>query len=217
MPEITALPQIHFIMRPVLIGLVFLSANLFSADTSADIFVRDDIITDPDRNRFSMCHGQGCREVKQLSLNDLEWQNISRHFSEPAQSAEQERQQIASAIAEFEQIVGRKTGTSADRAGLFSAMGTAGQLDCIDESTNTTTYLNILYRHELLKWHEPIDHITRGFFILGWPHSSGAIREVTTGENNEIREFAVDSWFEDNGRRPHIVPVSQWRWGWKPQ
>ncbi len=134
-------------------------------------------------------------------------------FSAPAQSARQERQQIALAIAEFETIIGAKTNTNQDKARLFEHMGSPGQLDCIDESTNTTVYLMILKKHGLLHWHEPMDHVTRGFFIFGWPHSSAVMREIRHPE----REYAVDSWFEDNGKPPHIIPLKLWRDGWEPQ
>jgi len=179
----------------------------------ADSFVSDKVINNPDRHNFSMCHGQGCKEVEQLSLTDNEWQRISASFYPPAQSALQERQQIALAIAEFEKIIGPKTGTDRDKARLFAYMGSPGQLDCIDESTNTTVYLMILKRHGLLRWHEPVDHVTRGFFIFGWPHSSAAMREIRHPE----REYAVDSWFEDNGQPPYIVPLELWRNGWDPE
>lgn len=195
--------------RPVtllILGLLILTNNIY-----ADIFVRDDIITSPDISHFSMCHDQGCKTVEQLSLNSVQWQKISRHFLPQATTAVLERQQIAAAIAEFEQIIGLMTDTSQDKAGLFKHMGSPGQLDCIDESTNTTTYLLILNQQDLLKWHQPIDHVNRGFFIFGWPHSSAAMRDYRGNE------FAVDSWFEDNGQRPHIIPLSQWRSGWTPE
>ncbi len=190
--------------------LFLLSASSVTADT----FVRDDIITAPDITHFSMCHNQGCKTVEQLSLNEMEWQKIRAHFLPEAETAAAERIQISSAIAEFEQIIGIKTDTAHDKAGLFDSMGSYGQLDCIDESTNTTTYLLILQKQGLLKWHEPMDHVTRGFFIFGWPHSSGAMRETLPLKSGT--EFAVDSWFEDNGERPHIIPLSLWRDGWTP-
>lgn len=201
--------------------LLALLALLISNSIKADIFVRDDIITEPDINRFSMCHAHGCKEVKQLSLKPTEWQSIKQHFLPTANSAEEERTQIANAIAEFEQIIGIKTDTSHDKAGLFESMGSYGQLDCIDESTNTTTYLLILEKQGLLKWHQPMNHVTRGFFLFGWPHSSGAMKETSSStlssKSRTETEFAVDSWFEDNGKRPHIIPLSLWRSGWTPE
>ena len=187
---------------------------LMSPPVNADIFVREDISTTPDINHFSMCHAQGCKEVEQLSLNKAEWHQIAQYFNPPADSAESERIQIANAIAKFEQIVGIKTDTSHDKAGLFEHMGSYGQLDCIDESTNTSSYLLILKKQGLLKWHEPMDHVTRGFFIFGWPHSSAAMKEIKTQQQDE---YAVDSWFEDNGKPPHIILLSKWRSGWEPE
>ena len=202
----------------VIIRLISLSLLIVSNSINADIFVREDIITTPDINRFSMCHAHGCKSVEQLSLTQPEWQKISAHFQPAAESAEAERIQIANAIAEFEQIIGVKTDTTHDKAGLFEYMGSYGQLDCIDESTNSTTYLLILEKQGLLKWHKTMDHVTRGYFIFGWPHSSAAMRENSDSENDSENgtEFAVDSWFEDNGQRPHIIPLSQWRSGWTP-
>ena len=195
-------------------GFIVIFSCLFylSQPASADTFVSDKIITNPDRTRFSMCHGQGCKIIEQLSLSDPQWQTIEHFFQPPASTPEHERQQIALAIAEFEKINGAKTGTDRDKARLFEHMGSPGQLDCIDESTNSTVYLTILKNHGLLRWHEPMDHVTRGFFIFGWPHSSAAIREI----NNKDREYAVDSWFEDNGKPPYIIPLEQWRDGWEP-
>ncbi len=201
---------IKFINLSFICLLVFLPCTVIK-HAKADIFVRDDIITAPDVTHFSMCHAHGCKEVEQLSLNKAEWQQISAHFVPQANSAQAEREQIANAIAQFEQIVGAKTDTSRDKAGLFASMGSPGQLDCIDESTNSTSYLLILDKQGLLKWHEPMDHVTRGFFIFGWPHSSAAMREKNGSE------YAVDSWFEDNGQRPHIISLSQWRSGWEPE
>lgn len=198
-----------YYLTALLVYILLLTNNLY-----ADTFVRDDIITTPDVDRFSMCHAQGCKEVEQLSLNKEEWHQIAQHFQPPAESAKAERIQIAQAIAEFEQIVGIKTDTHLDKAGLFKSMGSYGQLDCIDESTNSTSYLLILQKQGLLKWHEPMNHVTRGFFIFGWPHSSAAMREINTANRDE---YAVDSWFEDNGKAPHIILLSTWRSGWEPE
>jgi hypothetical protein len=66
-------------------------------------------------------------------------------------------------------------------------------------------YLALLPRHRV---EQPR---TRGYFILGWPHTSAVIRSLTDGDR-----YVVDSWFEDNGRPAHVVPLKQWRVGWRP-
>ena len=196
-------------LPPLAISLVMTLAILRPA--AADTFVRDDIVTDPDPAHFSVCHEHGCAEVDQIGLSPQEWRSIQQLFSRTAMSPEMERQYIARAIARFETFVGRRTGTWNDKGGDLKGLGLDGQMDCIDESTNTTTYLRILQGARLLRWHTVEDRATRGWFIRGWPHTTAVIRDTRSGEL-----YAVDSWFEDNGKPPHIVPLQQWKDGWEP-
>jgi hypothetical protein len=180
----------------------------------ADVFVRDDIITDPAPSRFSVCHGFTCALVTEARLTDAQWFAISSVFERAADTPEQEREQIALAIARFETMVGPLTGTSGDLPeNQVKGMDRAGQMDCIDESTNTTTYLRILAKAGLLSWHRVEDRITRGWFLFGWPHTTAVVRDRQSG-----RLWAVDSWFFANGQPPAIVPVDTWRQArWRPE
>jgi hypothetical protein len=186
-------------------------ALFFAGPAVADTFVRDDIVTEPDRSNFSVCHDHGCAEVDQLSLSPHEWRSLQRLFSRTSASPAQERDFIARAIAHFETLVGEHTGTWNDKAADLKGLGQRGQMDCIDESTNTTTYLRILQREKLLRWHTVEDRATRGWFITGWPHTTAVIRDKQSGET-----YAVDSWFRDNGQPPYILPLKQWKEGWDP-
>lgn len=177
----------------------------------ADTFVRDDLILDPQPERFSICLHGTCADMMVTGLTDEEWQ-IIRDLAPRLATPAEERAYIRQAIARFEQFVGARTGTAIDKAGTFGYLGEQGQLDCIDESTNTSFYLSMLQDAGLLRWHTVEDRVTRGFFIFGWPHTTAVIREQRSGEL-----YAVDSWFEDNGEPPHILPLEQWRDGWKPE
>ena len=108
-------------------------------------------------------------------------------------------------------MVGKKTGTDRDKSGTFAHLGEEGQLDCIDESINTSFYMIMMFNDGLIRSHTVEDRAHRGFFFRGWPHSSAVIRDTNTQEY-----FAVDSWFLDNGEPPHIIPLQKWRDGWKP-
>lgn len=194
------------------LSFLLLSAFLLQGNpANADIFVRDDIITEPDVGHFSVCHSHGCAELDQIGLNANEWRSIQRLFSRTAAAPSHEREMIARAIARFELIAGKRTGTWNDKGGDLKGLGLEGQLDCIDESINTTTYLRILQGAGLMRWHTVEDRATRGWFIFGWPHTTAVIRDT---RNNEL--YAVDSWFEDNGKPPHIVPLGKWKDGWEP-
>lgn len=161
---------------------------------------------------FRHCHGYGCTIKKNVSLSATDWKPVEKLFAPPPQTPEEERAAITKAIGLLERIVGEKTGTSADQAGTFRKTGN-DQLDCVDESTNTTTYLLLLKEKGWLKFHE-INAPTSRLPIIHaghWPHQTAVIRE-----NGTKKPFAVDSWFRDNGAPAEIVALERWKEGWKP-
>ena len=177
----------------------------------ADTFVRDDIVTDPTPGRFSVCHGGTCTIVSQVALDEIQWGRIAEVFVPAAADAQEERARIAEAIARLEIVVGAITGTSDDRAENQLGNSWSAQMDCIDESTNSTTYLQMLAQAGLLRWHRVEDRVTRGWFLFGWPHTTAVVSEMKTGAR-----WTVDSWFFENGKPPVIVPLELWKTGWRP-
>lgn len=168
-------------------------------------------IEQPAETRFMICHGFACTFHTEVSFGAADWLQVAAPFDHPATTAAEERGQIGQAVALFEQIVGRKTGTETDTGGLtYIAAGNPTQLDCIDETTNTTTYLTLLQAHGLLHFYRPAPPASRGFFLDGrWYHETAVMMELPSGA-----EFAVDSWVEDNGKPPLIVPLEEWQWSW---
>lgn len=182
-----------------------------AADYAPDAFVRADVVTDPAPARFSVCHGGTCSIVSQVALNEEQWSRVAAAFTAPAGNAGEERARIAEAIARFENVVGAITDTADDRAENQTGNAWWSQMDCIDESTNSTTYLRILSRQGLLRFHRVEARVTRGFFFMGWPHTTAVVSELKTGAR-----WAVDSWFHENGKPPAIVPLDVWSAGWRP-
>ena len=182
----------------------------FALYCHADVFVREDIITDPDPARFNICYNYGCASLAWLKLDTGQWQSVLAVFAPPAEDAAGEREQIRAAIARFETLVGAMTGTDRDLGGTWPGFGRPGQMDCIDESTNTTIYLLMLQKYGLLRWHRVADRATR-WSLFSWPHTTAVIEE-----RDGARRWAVDSWFLDNGKPPFVLPLETWRRGWKP-
>lgn len=177
----------------------------------ADVFVREDIIADPDPARFNICYGHGCASLAWVTLSAEQWQSIRAVFALPGDTPAEERRQIGTAIALFEATVGAMTGTASDKGGNWKGYGVPGQMDCIDESTNTTVYLRMLKKHGLLRWHRVVDRATR-WSLFSWPHTTAVIEEGASH-----RRWAVDSWFLDNGEPPFVLQLEIWRGGWKPE
>ena len=162
-----------------------------------------------------MCHGGGCANVNRVSVAKAEWQQVINVFEPKPIDAEAERKCIAVAIGLMEKIVGAKTGTDTDRGGTFGNSSYPGQLDCNDESTNSTTYMKLMNQAGLIRFHEILDTRTRGFFLNGWPHTTAVIHEKQADQSND-KTYAVDSWFYDNGKPAIIIPLTLWQTGWEP-
>jgi len=144
-----------------------------------------------------------------VTLTASQWRKVRTLFAEDT-SPRQEREAIGRAIALMEREVGAITGTWRDLGGNVRGAGQEGQLDCIAESRNTTTYLQLLSDDGLLKWHQVEARAMRNPWLLD-VHWSAVIRERTGGAR-----FAVDSWFLDNGQPPYIQPLEGWLNGESP-
>ncbi|MCC7486134.1 MAG: hypothetical protein IT529_14265 [Burkholderiales bacterium] len=200
-------------MSPSWRALLAAACLAFVRPLAADVFVHEDIIVDPSPSRLSVCHGFSCTIVTQVDLTPAQWAEVSAPLAAARSGPEAERAQIALAIARFEQVVGTIAGTAGDMPENRPGSDWRAQMDCIDESTNTTTYLRILQRAGLLRWHRVVDRVTRGFFLFGMPHTTAVVSENAGG-----RRWAVDSWFYANGEPPVIVPLETWRQvRWRPE
>jgi len=166
----------------------------------------------PTLKSFPHCRSYGCEQVDMVALKYNHLKSLRDLFLSNT-SSEQERQNIKRAVAYLERTVGEITGTSADIAGTYLKLGHM-QHDCIDESTNTTTYLLLLNQLNLLKFHNVNALTSRPPIISGrlGPHRTAVIVEKDTNI-----KYAVDSWFHDNGVKPEIIELDTWRWGWHPK
>jgi len=190
---------------------LFLSvAAGFALDCSAEAFVREDIIADPDPGLFNICYDHGCSSLAWVKLSAEQWEQVRLVFAITAEAAAREREQIRAGIALLERIVGAMTGTADDKGGNWKGVGLPGQMDCIDESTNTTIYLRMLQKYGLMRWHNVADRVTR-WSAFSWPHTTAVIRE-----RDSRNLWAVDSWFLDNGKPPFVLPLETWKSGWQP-
>jgi hypothetical protein len=152
---------------------------------------------------LSACVDYHCDRLQVVDLPTPQVERIRAEFVAVSDAAT-ERRAIRRAIARFETYVGAITGTSRDLAENRAGAGLPGQLDCIAESRNTTTYLQRLAELGLLRWHvvEPRVRRDRWLVLIHW---TAVIRESATD-----RQFAVDSWFRDNGQPPDIQPLEHW-------
>lgn len=165
---------------------------------------------------FSVCYQYGCEKIARLSMPEKKWEQITALFTNEYSSTAYERALLTEYIARMEQYVGRKTKTQFDRAGTFimylnALAQKSNQMDCVDESINTLSYLKMLAADGGLKYHAVSGLITRGGLRAGYPHTAVLLQDIITGQ-----EYVIDSWFYDNGRPAVVLPYRLWKGGWSP-
>jgi hypothetical protein len=165
----------------------------------------------PRPDKFLLCHGYGCRLQTEIRLSPQEWNRVAARFSPATDSARKEREQIRQAIALLERMTGPRAGTDRDIGGTFSAPFSQGQMDCEDEMLNAGTYLIMLEKAGLLRFHHIAGQAHRGYFLNGWPHMAVLLKEKAAK-----RDYVLDSWFHNNGIAPEILDADSWRGGWRP-
>ncbi len=192
----------------------FLSLSACSTQTLAPPldYYKEKKITAPAGSDFTHCSQYGCKRLTPLTLSLQDWAGIETAFGPPAMSAAEEREKIKQTIGYFERLIGPRTGTETDIAGTFRRIG-QGQLDCVDESTNTTSYLMLVKQRGLLNFHDVGGPDTRFPLIHAgrWPHQTAVMTDRQTQT-----AYAVDSWFHDNGKPAEIITLESWKEGWKP-
>ncbi len=190
-----------------LLGALFLSA---CATSPANRYV------EPAREALSIdnvryCSGYSCHTIHSIGLEPYEWSAIEALFEGDVNSPAEERRRVSLAVGLYETFAGAKTGTTNDAPESPILFKTTGQLDCIDEATNTSMFLHLLDKEGLIKFHTVEKPAQRGFIIGRWFHSTAVLVEKGGGDG-----YAIDSWFYKTGTPAEVVPLQTWLDGWKP-
>lgn len=159
----------------------------------------------PRGNTVTVCHAHGCQKQETFTFTSADIDDLATimDYVRGGETAEGERRAVAYAVGWMERRVGPATGTAWDRASL-EFMNASGQLDCVDEATNATSYLLVLQSNGLLRHHFVIRPFSKASFFK-WPHFAAMMQQRSTG-----RVYAVDSGVGPNGANPAITPASEW-------
>jgi hypothetical protein len=80
-----------------------------------------------------------------------------------------------------------------------------GRMDCVDNSSNTTTYLHILQDiGELTGWTVSSPKV-RKLFDFSAVHWTAVITDTESG-----LPWSIDSWYRPNGHLPMAMPLRSW-------
>ena len=196
-------------------ALLVVVAGLLQACSSAQEYVDAYAMKAPSLKSLTVCHGYGCRHITEVSISRESWADIERLFAPEPRDAADERTRIARAVALLEVKIGAAVGTSNDRYAAATFNNSPGQLDCIDETVNTTSYMRLMTAHGLIRHHRIGTAAQRGS-ITGYVYNDFLTNTAVIVEKNTGAKFAVDSYFYANGRPPVVIPLSVWFDDWRP-
>ena len=182
-------------------------------DPGPETFLHQFSQVKPTAQRFTHCYFSSCRSHQETFVTDQEFARIRAQFDPSPRDGVEERERIGKAIALWEEIVGARTGTWRDKGTDAVAFLSDGyQLDCLDETFNTTSYLMMMRAAGLIRFHTIRHPSSRGIIsYFGVPHHA-----ATIVDNADAQRYVVDSWFFDNGVAPVIMKVETWEKGWSP-
>jgi hypothetical protein len=171
--------------------------------------------TNPTPAHFTVCHGFNCVEQKQVSLSDDQWRRVAAVFKPRAKNAQLERQQIARAIALVETFVGPQAGIAAKQWThknllVWPNLGDLSQIDCVDASVNTWTYMTMMERAGMFQFHKVAQLSYAGSFTDPDLRNTAVLQQIDGGY------FAVDASLVDHGTPPLVMPLAVWLDTWPP-
>lgn len=189
----------------VLAGASILCGFTFRAGGPPELHYKEYNALPPRGNTVTVCHAHGCQKQETFTFSNADIRDLATmmDYVRKGDTPAGERRAIAYAIAWMERRVGPATGTDRDQASL-GFMNASGQLDCVDEATNATSYLLVLQSNGLMRHHFVIRPFSKASFFK-WPHFAAMMQERRTG-----KVYAVDSGVGPNGANPSILLASKW-------
>ncbi|MEP3047303.1 MAG: hypothetical protein ABJL55_10185 [Roseibium sp.] len=197
--------QRHFVLS--LLAISVLSACAGQSLGDARVWYGNHNGVAPKDTKIYICHGFGCTYKTPVSLSSEDLNKLRGILATGKSSPSAERRAIGKAVQWQELRVAAEAGSKNDVGGFdMQNSGKRGQMDCIDESTNTNSLLLIAENHGYLHHHKVSSPVGRGFLLDGrYPHATATITEKSTGN-----AYAVDSWVRSNGEKPNIIPIDEW-------
>lgn len=158
----------------------------------------------------TICYNYGCAVQAKIEVDHDDLARLDQLFEE-ASNAALERGSIQFAIGYLNRVAGRQTPIRNDKGGNYDDDGVEGRMDCIDHSRTTTAYLKLIETRGLLHFHRVLEPVHRAPLLVN-DHWSARILEIESEA-----QYAVDSWFLDNGEPAAIFPIRDWLKGAEPR
>ncbi|HJW01937.1 MAG TPA: hypothetical protein VJ548_01540 [Azospira sp.] len=158
----------------------------------------------------SVCYNYGCNVEAPVEFSSRQLDYLRVLMSRP-RDASSERLVLSDVLGRMYRMAGAQTPIWRDKGGNTEDDAVEGRMDCIDHSTTSTRFLELLADKGWLHFHQvkPRQMRRRGLIFEHW---TAVLQETASGEM-----FAVDSWFGDHGEPVAVIPMGDWLDGKDPE
>ena len=154
-----------------------------------------------------ICHAYDCSQQSTVEFPPKKLAEIQTLFKN-LRDAEAEREAASRAVGMMYVFAGTQSPIWQDHGGNDDDEELPGRMDCIDHSTNTTTFLLLMQRRGWLRFHDVGRPIRRNVWNAHWA--------VDLIERGSGERFVVDSWFLDPGEPAAVFALDSWLDGARP-
>jgi hypothetical protein len=140
-------------------------------------------------------------------LTAEDFADVARHLALCGNTGLHDRlQRLRIAVWRMEALVQRHLPALANDESINDReFGVEGRTDCVDNATNTTTYLSVLHDLGYLSgWQIDSPRVRRRFDITR-VHWTATVVDRTNGAR-----WTVDSWYRPNGHLPFVMDYAAW-------
>lgn len=175
-----------------------------------ETYLSDRDIVPPTIEKLTVCAGDTCEVRRDVALTEADRRQLRAFFEGQVNGPAGEREQLKTAIAWLE----HRTGVDTKRPPVEKLNGRKlkeafwNYHSCIDDTSNTTTFLITLQKLGVMRQHEVAGPAYRGLVFDGKvPHFTAVIREKSTGV-----KYSVDTWLYTTGEPVIVKTLSDWLW-----
>ncbi len=164
----------------------------------------DYVIAEDGSVTLRICFNWSCASRQKMTFTAEEMAQLKQHMAICSGSSLYERlQRVRIGIWQMEHLAQKYQPLLANDLSIndFEA-DVEGRMDCIDNSSNTTTYLHIL--HDIGQ-------------LAGWTVSTPTVRNIVEVhwtavliDSKDGSSWSVDSWFRPNSHLPMVMPLQNW-------
>lgn len=167
-----------------------------------------------------LCYEWNCNQTISWLWETQHLAKISRKIARCATSAENELLALRNAIRDTEERVRRKLPIfNGDIGGNLKDKNNPGRLDCVDNSSNTNTFLRILEQYRPFRYWQVSKPQRDGLFN---PHLSATLmtrdsdfidkyRSKTLIGDKDYSVWTMDSWLTTFAHKPFVMELNDWR------